>query len=334
MMRGCLRGSVWRWFRAATVHGVNFMRYKAQVLLGLLGLAAAASPLQSATSGSPASIADILRDSSETLPLYPGVAPGSEQAQWREIEYQWGNEPRLRNVTQPMLTVFRPPAGQANGAAMVVAPGGGFQFLSMKSEGADVARALAQRGVTALLLKYRTDESPASADAFDEQIRLMFSGQLKRDITAGDGIRWATADGLAAVKLAREQSKRLGIDPQRIGLIGFSAGGMLTGRALMGYDAASRPDFAAIIYGALPAGAKVPVDAPPLFVAVSADDPLLGNASVPIYEAWRAAGKSAELHIYASGGHGYGMNQQGKSSDHWIDALGWWLESQGLLRAR
>jgi acetyl esterase/lipase len=313
-------------------------RLNASVLALMLCVSAAALPLHAATPAAAAgpvlSIAEILRGTGETLPLYAGVAPGSENATWKEVEYQMLGEPRLRNVTRPTLTVFSPEPARATGTAMIVAPGGGFQFLSMKSEGADVARWLAAQGVTAFLLKYRLDQSPESAAEFDEQMRLMFSGQLRRDVAAGPGASWAAADGMAAVRLVRQQAARFNIDPRRIGLIGFSAGGMLTGRVLTSYASDSRPDFAAIIYGSLPAGASVPADAPPVFIAVSADDPLLGKASVPIYEAWRAAGKSAELHVFAAGGHGYGMNKQSKSSDHWIDALGWWMESQGLLRAR
>ena len=99
------------------------------------------------------------------------------------------------------------------------------------------------------------------------------------------------------------------------------------------HQAASRPDFAASIYGALPGDATVPADAPPLFLAVSADEPLLAGASQPVFAAWRAQKRPAELHVYEKGGHGYGLNKSGATSDHWIDAFYWWLEAGGFIKA-
>jgi acetyl esterase/lipase len=109
--------------------------------------------------------------------------------------------------------------------------------------------------------------------------------------------------------------------------VGFSAGGMTASNVATG-DPSGRPDFVGIIYGAL--HNPVPPDAPPAFIATSADDPLLKDAAVPMFQAWRAAGRPAELHLFEKGGHGYGMNVQGLTSDHWFDEFVWWIRARGL----
>ena len=266
------------------------------------------------------------------IPLYAGPAPGTENARQQEVEFTMFGEPRVRNVTRPTLTVYRPDTAKANGTAVVVAPGGGFQFLSVKSEGTDVAKWLADQGVTAFLLKYRLNESTADTAAFEAHLRQLIKGEVKQDPLNTPAAAWATADALAAIKLIRTQAMTFNVDPKRLGLIGFSAGGRVASGVATGYDPASRPDFIAIIYGAMAAGQTVPADAPPAFIVVAGDDPLLSHASIPMYEAWRAAKRPAELHIYQSGGHGFGMNRQSTTSDHWIDAFGWWLEALGLLK--
>ena len=141
------------------------------------------------------------------------------------------------------------------------------------------------------------------------------------------------ADGLQSVKLVRQRATEWRIAPDRIGIMGFSAGGSVTTGVALEYDADSRPDFAAPIYSAPREDISVPADAPPLFIAVAHDDAFAASASVPLYSAWSAAGRSAELHIYSKGGHGFGMHTQGLPADHWIDHFGDWLQVQGVLDA-
>jgi acetyl esterase/lipase len=143
------------------------------------------------------------------------------------------------------------------------------------------------------------------------------------------------ADGAAAVAFVRAHAQALHISPQHVGFLGFSAGAVIAMHLALSPDPAARPDFAAAIYGAMPKGAVPPAGAPPLFLAVAADDKLVGPAgSLPIFEAWRAAGRDVELHIFQSGGHGFGLTAQGATSDHWIDDYLWWLEARGLLPRR
>ncbi len=238
----------------------------------------------------------------------------------------------LRDVTQPALIPVLPKAGTSNGAAIIIAPGGAFLTLSIDSEGLQVAQYLADRGFTCFVLKYRLDPTPADNDGLSATLAARFSN-IPATAFHGDvgspATALAQADGLSAMAYVRSHAATYGIDTHRIGFMGFSAGGMTTMNVATAYDAASRPDFIGVIYGASP-DRPVPADAPPAFIAVAADDPLLGHASVPIFEAWRTAGKDVELHIYAHGGHGFGMRPTGTTTDHWIEDYYNWLVAEHL----
>jgi len=241
---------------------------------------------------------------------------------------------QVRNVTQPALYPVLPPAGKANGTAVVIAPGGAFLSLSFDSEGLLVARYLAERGITCFVLPYRLDPTPRAPLAFLEVVGKRF-GSAKPRVTRGDVIDssappLAQADGLAAIGWVRTHAAKYGIDPGYIGMLGFSAGGMTTMNVATAYDSATRPDFIGVIYGAAPER-PVPKDAPPAFIAVAADDGLLGHASIPIFEDWRAAGKPVELHVYAAGEHGFGMRRTGTSADNWIGHFHQWLQASKLV---
>lgn len=240
----------------------------------------------------------------------------------------------LRNVTQPALYPVLPPAGKANGTAVVIAPGGAFLSLSFDSEGLLVARYLAERGVTCFVLAYRLDPTPADPLAFLQVVGQRFSaprpGRTRIDELESAAIPLAQQDGLAALRYVRAHAADYGVTARRIGMLGFSAGGMTTMNVATAYDAASRPDFIGVIYGAAP-DRPVPADAPPAFIALAANDPLLGHASVPIFEKWRAAGKPVELHVYAAGDHGFGMRHTGTSADNWIEHFHQWLQASALV---
>lgn len=257
--------------------------------------------------------------------LYPGVAPGSEGAAQVEV---WEHEARgraVRNVTVPVLIPVLPAAGQANGTAVIVVPGGAFRLLAIDNEGFGVANLLAQHGVTAYVLKYRLVETPAShADMLRARREGMKSG--KPISTPSEAID----DGRRAVQIVRENAGRWGLRPDRIGMIGFSAGAMTTLETVLGPTPASRPDFAGIIYG--PMGARtVPDDAPPLFVALAADDPLFGHGDFGLVSAWQKAGKPVELHMFGQGGHGFGMATQRVTSDLWSEEFLAWMRMRGLI---
>jgi acetyl esterase/lipase len=248
-----------------------------------------------------------------------------------EVWNQFALSRVVRNVTRPTIKPFLPTPGTATGAAVVIAPGGGFMMLSMDSEGYDVAKWLAARGVTAFVLKYRLETTAVDPEEFQKQMFAMMTSA--RDVTRElPGEPRAVEYGLAAMRYVRSHAAQWNIDADRIGFMGFSAGGMTTSGVATRYDAASLPAFAGIIYGAMQADAVVPADAPPTFIALAADDQLLSGASYPIFRKWQDAKHPAELHIYQRGGHGFGMNPTHGSADRWIDEFYWWLESNGLLK--
>jgi len=265
----------------------------------------------------------------QTIRLYPGTAPGSETWTQEEREYFSAifNTEVVTNVVVPTITAFLPDA--ANGTSVIIAPGGGFHALSINSEGNDVARWLNERGVAAFVLRYRL--VPSGTDAVAEMVQKK-PEQTRQDMATIAPL--AGADGLAALRLVRERAEEFGIDPGRIGFMGFSAGGAVTAMVVHNYDESTRPDFVAPIYASVGmiSDAEVPADAPPMFLVAASDDQLgLATDSVKLYEKWLAAGKPVELHLYASGGHGFGMRRQNLPSDSWIERFGDWLNAAGLM---
>ena len=213
-------------------------------------------------------------------------------AQARESWHSQYGSKFARNVTVATITPFLPDPARASGAAVVVAPGGGFRTLSMENEGWNVARALAERGVAAFVLKYRLNQTPADMAGFERSMAEMFSGTARRPPRPDPqqmmaGLAPQIADSRAAFALIRRRAAEWKIDPDRIGMVGFSAGAMLTmATALVGEDA--KPAFIGNIYGPL-APVTVPADAPPLFVALAADDPFFANGGFGLIDSWRAA---------------------------------------------
>ncbi len=270
----------------------------------------------------------------DVIPLYPGTAPGSTQENYPEKEYfskVWNTEV-VTNVTKPTLTVFKPSPELKNGTAVVVCPGGGFMALSITSEGIDVAKYLAAKGVTAFVLKYRLAHTGEDAT---QEFTTLIEDRQKFEETVGKVIPLAVADGLAAVTYVRQHATDWGVSPDRVGIVGFSAGGGVTAGVAFHYTAEGRPAFVAPIYagGTTFKDAPVPADAPPMFVAAATDDQLgLVPVSLMLYEKWMSAHKLVELHLYAKGGHGFGMRKQNLPTDHWIDRFAEWMELQGWLK--
>ena len=278
------------------------------------------------------------------IPVWPGVAPGSENWKQQEVTYLNGTQKMVRNVVTPTLTAYLPDHAKANGTAVVVCPGGGFHFLSWDSEGTEVAKWLQTRGVAAFVLKYRLIDTGATPSEFQRHLDILFGrkspeGKEVVQTPAEEAERkaipgLASADGRQAMKVVRQRAAEWGVAPDRIGILGFSAGGAVTMGVVMNADAESRPNFAAPIYGGDTGGMPVPTDAPPLFILVANDDPGASLGSARLYTEWRTAGKSAELHVYSKGGHGFGMNRRGLPVDTWIERFGDWLSVQGLLKSK
>ncbi|WP_271299573.1 alpha/beta hydrolase [Sphingomonas sp. CV7422] len=267
------------------------------------------------------------------ITLATGKLPGNPAPEaWHR---QYGSV-FARNVTVATLTPFLPDPGKASGAAVIVAPGGGFRTLSMENEGWDVARALAAKGVAAFVLKYRLNPTPADMPGFEKSMTAMFTPGA-RPPRPNAGAMAATlapqiADARAAFALVRQRAGEWHVDADRIGMIGFSAGAMLTmATTLDGGDA--KPAFIGNIYGPL-AAVTVPADAPPMFVALAADDPFFGNGGFGLIGSWRTAKRPVEFHLFEQGGHGFGMYPKTTTSTGWFDEFARWMDMHGWLKPR
>jgi acetyl esterase/lipase len=266
----------------------------------------------------------------QVMRIWPGKAPGSENWTQQEVELKSDSELIVRNVVDPTLTAYFPPAGKANGTAMIICPGGGFHMLTMNSEGVAVAQDLNAIGITAFILRYRLTETNAAFMAVMMH-RLNTPGAMQPIIDKMTPL--ITADGQQAIRVVRAHAAQWGVNPDRIGLIGFSAGGYLSLNVAMHHDAGSAPDFLAAIYPLAPTPLAAPPAKIPLFELAADDDPLVPPAdnAARIYSTWHTAGVPAELHIFTKGGHGFGMRKQNLPIDTWPELLHQWLGSQGLL---
>jgi acetyl esterase/lipase len=235
----------------------------------------------------------------------------------------------VRNVTHPTLTVFRP-VGLALPASVIIAPGGAFLGLEMDKEGWAIARWFANHNITAFVLKYRTLPTPTDQKVFVAELEKGIAGKKSMLALPSDTPPAALADGLAALRYVRAHAADFGLDPHRVGFMGFSAGGFLA-RSVVEKGAADRPDFVAPIYPNM-GPMQVPPDAPPMFVAVAADDFLLaGKTGLPLLDSYRSAGKSIEFHLFSAGGHGFADSPPGSPEEGWLDLLYRWMRTQRLL---
>ncbi len=274
------------------------------------------------------------------IPLWPGTPPDETKPLPPEAdEFVPGKDPliagrpiiRLGNVSTPTITIYRPDPAKDTGAAVVVCPGGGYHILALDLEGTEVCTWLNSIGVTGVLLKYRV---PA------REGRERYAAPLQ--------------DAQRAVGLVRQRAPELGLDPHRIGILGFSAGGHLSAALGANYekrnyaaiDAADtvscRPDFTVLIYpgglddqksGAVqPEVAPAKGKTPPTFIAMAQDDPVRPENAIHYYLALKDAGVPAELHLYPTGGHGYGLRRTADDVTTWPDRVADWLKAGGWLK--
>lgn len=251
---------------------------------------------------------------------------GAPPEQWSRLS---ADELWLRNVVDPALVPVLPDRAKATGAAVIVAPGGGFRFLSWENEGVRVARYLADHGIAAFILKYRTVPVPREPAGFMQAL-----GQMMRSLPPGrplDATPEALADAQAAVRLLRSRAGEFGIDPARIGFVGFSAGAITALSVGIAPEKDARPDFIAPIYGSMSAR-PVPADAPPVFLAVALDDPLFAvGKPFGLIQSWRDAKRPIEVHLYERGGHGFGLANRSAGSALWADEFIAWMKDRKLL---
>jgi len=271
-----------------------------------------------------------------SFPLWAGGAPGYEGRRNEPERVDWRQEPGnvfpvTFNIHNPSLTPFLPAPGKATGAAVIVAPGGGDMFLTMGREGYDFASWLADHGVAAFVLKYRLARDQAGNSPYKVNVE-------------------ALADTLRAIRIVRSRAAEWGVDPARVGFLGFSAGGELAALSMFRYDGGmpneadpvdwqcSRPDFVALIYPGMAAvvrdgGVRVDAKTPPAFLSCAYDDQPATVANLTnLFLRLRQAGVSAELHIYSAGGHGYGVRPRPLAVTGWPERFLEWMGDRGLLR--
>jgi acetyl esterase/lipase len=252
---------------------------------------------------------------------------------------QWG-DPMARNITTATLTPFFPKPGKANGAAVIVAPGGGFRWLSMGNEGWEVAEALSNQGIIAFVLKYRLHPTPESLDDFSAWMNHPFAAPAPSCDSAKTtapprppqtDLTDQLEDAEAAYTMIVNRAGEWGVDTERIGMIGFSAGAGLTMHCALNSKTMNLA-FIGSIYGGM-GPVKVPRDAPPMFNVIAADD-FLFNGQFGVIDSWYKAGRPVEFHLYQNGGHGFGLGNPNRTSNRWFDAFIHWLDVNGFLTTK
>lgn len=279
----------------------------------------------------------------EVVRLYPGDAPGYEGM--KDNETISGGT--AMNIVVPTLTVFLPAPEKATGAAMIVAPGGAYVTLAMDYEGYDVARWLADHGVAAFVLKYRTRPLGDTPEAIQQKLNGIFAQLFGPDANPetpllsrfGEeegckAVHYGWQDGLQAMRIVRQNAAKYGIDPERVGIMGFSAGSVVAMNVGMWHDADTRPALVAPIYmmGWVDP-VEVPADAAPLYLVSPQHDLFTPEMTFNVYNAWTKANIEAELHYHAGVDHGFGMRDMaGKTVNGWIIGLYTFMGQVGFLK--
>ena len=281
-----------------------------------------AIPATAPTQGNQASAA---LSQEQVISIWEGIAPGA------------AGRPQDDDASaKPTMTAYLPDQSKSNGTAVIVCGGGAFRALS-PAEGAQVAKWLNQQGLTAFSLRYHLLDSRAGggmggmAIPRNLEIKNANANPEPNNKELARVVRLATADGQQAIKIVRQNAEKWKINPKRIGIMGFSAGGGVAVGSVLGSQPENKPDFVATLYGPALVDVNVPADAPPLFIAVAADHMPVSAGCVALYTVWKAAGKSAELHVYSNGRGGFGMQKTGLTSDAWTDQLFDWMKVQGIV---
>lgn len=252
---------------------------------------------------------------------------------------QWG-EPMAHNVSTATLTPFLPDPAKATGAAVIVAPGGGFRWLSMNNEGWKVAKALADQGIAAFVLKYRLLPTPETLDGLKESMNKSFAAVTPPANKAGAATAEAPKppmpdlsnqleDAEAAYALIVQRANEWHVDTNRLGMIGFSAGAGLTMHCTL-HSSKMHLAFIGPIYGGM-GPVEVPKDAPPMFNVIASDD-FLFKGQFGVVKSWFDAGRPVEFHLFQNGGHGFGLGYPGKTANGWFPVFLHWLDVNGFLK--
>ena len=262
----------------------------------------------------------------QSIPVWPGVAPGSEGKTAKEaVAVSETGEQRVSSVHSPSITPYLPAKEKATGAAILVIPGGGHRLLAITHEGYNVGEWLAQRGIAAFVLKHRLAREEGSTYRIEVE---------------------SFADAQRAMRLIRSRAAEWNVDPARLGAMGFSAGGELVSQISTRFDAGnsaatdpverqpSKPAFQALIYPGRSGDIQPTKDSPPAFLACAYNDRQdISEGLAEVYLRFKRAGVPAELHIYGTGGHGFGLRATNtRPVGAWIVRFEEWLGESGLLK--
>lgn len=284
--------------------------------------------------------------------LWPDGAPGSESWKWTEATTVAPSGGRtIVNVVDPTLTVYLPDVARDTGTGVIIAPGGGLRALAWDNEGTRAAEWLNSRGIAAFVLKYRTLQvapgpgrgggrggPPPGAGAAPAGGRQEMTIRNGNANPAPDNaelsalLRLAVSDAQQAVRIVRANAAEWRVDPARVGLMGFSAGGGVAIGAALSDQRDASPDFLISVYGPSLQDVVVPGHAPPLFIAVGNSHFNVTNGCLALFEEWKAAGKPAELHIYDQISGPFGMTPRGLPVDSWTDRLHEWMVARGITK--
>ena len=305
----------------------------------------------------------------QEIRLWPGKAPGTENWSVPEsVTTSPSGERTVSNVSDPTLTVFLPDPAIATGTAVVLAPGGAMRVLGIDGNGTQVAKWLNAKGIAAFVLKYRTVQQAPGARGSgpggaaraggpggsgpgaapraggpgagappprqEMEIRNANANPEPNDAALAEAVQMAIADGQAALRLIRKNAQEWKVDPTRVGIMGFSAGGGVAVGTALAQKSDAYPDFLMSMYGPSLVDVNVPAHAPPLFIAVGATHFNVTNGCLALFAAWKAAGKPAEIHVYDGVSAGFSLARRGLPVDGWIDRAYEWLVARKLTDPR
>ena len=266
-------------------------------------------------------------------PVFAGEIDLDTGASKKDVPESWfiDNGARVvRNVSHATLIPYFPAHLTKGMSAVIIAPGGAFAQLSIDTEGTRIAQWFNDHGIVAFVLKYRLRPTAATLSGYQDQVKQSFAAAMAGtlDLTTPPT---ALADMKASLAIVRKRAEASNIDPAKVGVVGFSAGAITLLSALQTLPRDEMPSFVASIYGPV-SPIEVPAGAPPLFVALAADDMLFGKQGYGIVQSWQRAGRPAELHVFQSGGHGFGAGVAGTTTTAWPALLYDWLKMNKLAK--